>query len=99
MFKSLLFTKSKIEEVLYGSEVALNTCQSMMKLWRKLEEMHDQGYVLVLFLADLSILVQEPCYQYFTFNVIQIYTISLRSYQYSQFTNESTSCIRKKGSS
>lgn len=39
---SLLFTKCKIEEVLYGSEVALSTCQSMMKLWRKLEEMHSE---------------------------------------------------------
>ncbi|XP_060597572.1 tetratricopeptide repeat protein 7B-like [Ruditapes philippinarum] len=37
---SLLFTKSKIEEILYGSEVALNTCQNMMKLWKKLDEMH-----------------------------------------------------------
>ncbi|KAL4237904.1 Tetratricopeptide repeat protein 7B [Mactra antiquata] len=37
---SLLFTKSKIEEVFYGSEVALNTCRNMMKLWKKLDEIN-----------------------------------------------------------
>ncbi|KAL4237894.1 Tetratricopeptide repeat protein 7B [Mactra antiquata] len=37
---SLLFTKSKIEEVFYGSDVALNTCRNMMKLWKKLDEIN-----------------------------------------------------------
>ncbi|XP_052769758.1 tetratricopeptide repeat protein 7B-like [Mya arenaria] len=35
---SLLFTKCRIEEVLYGPERALNTCKKMMKLWKQLHE-------------------------------------------------------------
>ena len=35
---SLLLTRAKIEEVVYGPEMALNTCRNMMKLWKGLQE-------------------------------------------------------------
>ncbi|CAH1793148.1 unnamed protein product, partial [Owenia fusiformis] len=35
---SLLFTRSKLEECLFGSEEALGTCLDMLKIWRNLYE-------------------------------------------------------------
>ena len=35
---SLLLTRAKIEEVVFGPEMALNTCRNMMKLWKGLQE-------------------------------------------------------------
>ena len=41
-YYSLLLTKTKVEEVLCGPEMALNTCKKMMKLWRQLHELNQE---------------------------------------------------------
>ncbi len=37
-FCSLLFTKSHLEEVVYGVEEALHTCKYMLALWKDVYE-------------------------------------------------------------
>lgn len=38
LYFSLLLTKSKLEEILYGPDQALSTCRHMLALWKDLYE-------------------------------------------------------------